>query len=328
MPVVQLDGTAYTLAPGENLLTGMARHGVTIPSSCRSGVCQSCMVRALEGTPPAAAQQGLKPTQRAQGLLLACCCTPEADLTIALDGAARQYDTTVTAVTRLSERVVALHLACPEGFTYFPGQFVNLMRPDNVVRSYSLASVPGEDDDLILHVALMPGGQMSSWVHEVARAGDPIQFSGPLGGCFYTPGKPENPLLLLGTGTGLAPLYGILRDALRQGHRGPIHLFHGSPVDAGLYLHDVLATMTEQFPGFSYQGCTLESPERAGVRQGDLGAMALTACGDLKGWGVYLCGNPELVRLMQRKCFLAGAAMSDILADAFLPAATPAAATT
>jgi ferredoxin-NADP reductase/ferredoxin len=328
MPIVHLAGTAYTLESGENLLAGMERHGVSIPSSCRSGVCQSCLVRATDGQPPEAAQKGLKPTQRMQGLLLACCCAVENDLEIALEGAAVQYDTVVLEVTPLSDRVSALHLAVPAGFEYFPGQFINLIRPGNVVRSYSLASVPGEDDVLTLHVAAMPGGAMSTWVHRDARPGDTLQFSGPLGGCFYTGGRLDQPMLLLGTGTGLAPLYGILRDALAQGHSGPIHLFHGSPVDAGLYLHEAITALAEEFPQVAYHPCILESPERPGVVQGDLGALALQACGDLSGWRVYLCGNPDLVRLMQRKCFLAGAAMADILADAFLPAAAPATAST
>lgn len=323
MPTIRVADRAYSLDSGENLLDGLERHGVAIPSSCRSGVCQSCLVRATEGQPPAISQQGLKATQRLQGLLLACCCTPESDLTLSLDGAGAVYDTVVLGITPLSERVTALHLACPAGFDYFPGQFINLIRPGNVVRSYSLASAPGQDDVLTLHVAAMPGGAMSTWVQQDARPGDTLQFSGPLGGCFYTPGKQDQPLLLLGTGTGLAPLYGILQDALAQGHTGPIHLYHGSPVDAGLYLHTAITALAAEFPQITYQACTLEAAIRPGVVQGDLGALALAACGDLSGWRVYLCGNPELVRQMQRKCFLAGAAMADILADAFLPAAVP-----
>jgi CDP-4-dehydro-6-deoxyglucose reductase len=99
-------------------------------------------------------------------------------------------------------------------------------------------------------------------------------------------------------------------------------------VDAGLYLHEAISAIAAEFPQVLYYPCILESPVRPGVVQGDLGALALQACGDLRGWRVYLCGNPDLVRLMQRKCFLAGAAMADIFADAFLPAAVPATAST
>jgi ferredoxin-NADP reductase len=39
----------------------------------------------------------------------------------------------------------------------------------------------------------------------------------------------------------------------------------------------------------------------------------------LAGHQVYLCGHPDFVKAMQRKCFLAGASLPDIHADAFLP---------
>jgi ferredoxin-NADP reductase len=56
------------------------------------------------------------------------------------------------------------------------------------------------------------------------------------------------------------------------------------------------------------------------MRCGAVDGIALETCPDLKGWKVFLCGNPELVKQVQRKTFMAGASMKDIHADAFLPA--------
>lgn len=321
MPQVTFEGQVYTLETGETVLAGLERHGVAVPSSCRAGVCQSCMLKAVSGAVPEAAGRGLQPTQRAQGLFLACSCVPADDLAVERPGEAhRAWPVTVASVRQLNPRTVELRLTRPEGFDYRPGQFVNLVRPENIVRSYSLASVPGYDETLHLHVMHLPGGAMSAWACTEAKPGDALEITGPLGNCFYLPGEPGRALLLLGTGTGLAPLYGIARDALAQGHTGPIHLFHGALTDDALYFYDELRALEAAHANFHYRPGALQGGKRAGVATGDIGHLALAACPDLAGHRVYLCGHPELVRTMQRKCFLAGANMADILADAFLPA--------
>ena len=322
MPHVTFEGNTYPLNEAETILDGLERHGVPVSSSCRAGVCHSCMMKATEGTVPEAAQRGLRPTQRAQNLFLACSCVPKEDLTIERPGEANHvWDTHVVDIQPLNERTVALRIALPDGFDYRPGQFVNLLRPGNVVRSYSLASVPEVDDTLDLHIAHMPGGLMSDWACNEARPGDALQLTGPLGSCFYLSDQPAQPLFLLGTGTGLAPLYGILRDALHQGHTGPIYLFHGALTEAGLYLYDELRALAAAHANVTYVPAALEGGQREGVQTGDLAQVALGHCPDLSGHRVYLCGHPDLVKAMQKKCFLSGAAMADILADAFLPAA-------
>ena len=65
----------------------------------------------------------------------------------------------------------------------------------------------------------------------------------PKGNCFYIPDNPEQNLLLIGTGCGLAPLYGIIRDALAQGHRGAIKLYHGSKTVESLYMSKELKVL-------------------------------------------------------------------------------------
>ena len=56
MPKVLCGGQSYDFPPGTSLLDGLAAHGVHIRSSCRSGTCQSCLVRALAGEVPGAAE--------------------------------------------------------------------------------------------------------------------------------------------------------------------------------------------------------------------------------------------------------------------------------
>lgn len=295
-----------------------------MPSSCRSGVCQSCLMRAREGTPPAAAQSGIKDTLRAQGYFLSCRCVPEGDLSVALpeDGAGR-FASTITGIRQLSDTVMELRLARPEGFEYRAGQFATLINGQEVARSYSVASVPELDADLEFQIALVPGGAMSGWLANEAAAGTALHVQGPNGHCFYACADREQPLLLAGTGTGLAPLYGIARDALRQGHTGPIHLFHGALREPGLYLHEPLRALASEWEHFHYHACVLNGPAADEVHVGPLDAWLLETLGTLKGFRAYLCGAPEFVKLMQRKVFLAGVSLQEVFVDSFLPAKAP-----
>jgi len=222
----------------------------------------------------------------------------------------------------LGGAILRVRVTADRPFSYAPGQFANLVRPGGVLRSYSLASLPDVDDFLEFHVAEMPNGLMSGWLAKEAAPGDTLELLGPLGQCFYLPEPTARPLLLAGTGTGLAPLYGILRDALANGHTAPIHLFHGSVNRSGLYLVDELRALEAQHPNLTYTPCLLNADETdLTITTGAIDALILASRPNFKGWRVYLCGHPDIVRILQKKLFLAGAALSDIHADAFLASA-------
>ena len=321
MPVLTYDGQQYICRNDQSVLDVFTAHGVPVPSSCRSGVCQTCMMRALAGTLPAAAQVGLKDTLKAQNYFLACACKPQADLTVTLpdERAQPRLAATVCAVRPLNGEIVCLELKPEEKIDYKAGQFINLFKDATGARSYSLASLPS-DAYLQLHVRRLPQGRISGWIHEELKPGDRVRISAPTGHCFYTSNKPEQPLLLIGSGSGLAPLYGILRDALSQGHRGPIHLYHGSRTVAGLYLEEELRALTRRYAQVSYTPCISGTSAPKDYANGRANEVALREQPKLNGWRVFLCGHPDMVKLGKKKVFLAGAAMKDIYADAFLVA--------
>jgi NAD(P)H-flavin reductase len=227
----------------------------------------------------------------------------------------------VSENTQLTASICRLRLRTATPLFYHAGQFVNLRRGDGLVRSYSLASVPRLDDVLELHIKRLGGGQMSNWIYNDLTVGEPLDIQGPNGDCYYIGGQPDRPLLLIGNGSGLAPLYGILRDALADGHVGPIHLYHGSRMAKGLYYGDELLALAQANENFHYNPClsgdTDEAPPELGAKPGRAEAVALAEHPDLSGWGVYLCGYPPMVQTAKKQAFLAGAALQDILADSF-----------
>ena len=320
MPELSFENNTYPLDKQESVLECLHRNGIAIPSSCLSGVCQSCMMRSVQGDPPEVAQKGLKDTWRSQGFFLACQCRTDESLSVArTDNADRRVKATLTSIKALSQNGIEVRMQPEQPIDYRPGQFMNFVLDDGVIRSYSVASVPALHEQLEFHVALMPNGKMSGWLENEASPGDSISLQGPMGSCFYTPNNSQQPLLLVGTGTGLAPLYGIVRDALQAGHDAPIHLFHGSVEESGLYHVEVLQQLAEEHAHFSYTPCTLKPGKNSEIECGDISELALKQYPDLKGWRVFLCGHPDTVKILQRKVFMAGANMNDILADAFLP---------
>lgn len=318
MPRITYEHHSYSVRENESVLDVLTRHGVAIPSSCRSGVCQTCMMRATRGTPPPEAQKGIKAALRERNFFLACGCKPTEDMDIALpsDEDAPQTSVIVIGKTPLNDSILRLRLLCPAPFTYRAGQFVNVHHGD-WVRSYSLASVPGQDDGLELHVQRVTDGRMSGWLHDVCSVGDVLHLQGPLGDCYYTPERQDQPLLLIGTGSGLAPLWGIVRDALRQGHHGPIHLFHGARQVHDLYLTQELRALAAAYPQLSYTPCVSRGEGGEGHASGRANDVALRRHPHLKGWRVFLCGNAAMVKAVKKRAFLAGAALGDIHADPF-----------
>ena len=319
MPHVTFQGERYAAQDGESVLDCLLRHGFRLAHSCKSGVCQSCIMRAVDGAVPDKAQAGLRDTLRAQGYVLACSFVPDGDVAVALiDTELLRTPGRIESIEALNATVARVRVGADRPIEYRPGQYINVVRDDGLVRRYSIASVPEDDEAIELHVAHVANGKMSGWLCSGAARGALVELLGPAGNCFYVPGAPEQPLFLAGTGTGLAPLYGIVRDALRRGHRGPIHLFHGSVRPEGLYLIDELHALAERHANLKYYACVLEGGGE-GIVTMPLDRYALQTVPDLAGHKAYLCGHPDFVRLMQRKAFLAGASLSAIYADAFLP---------
>ena len=322
MVSVRYQGRSVAVAEDRSVLEALLDAGFEIPNDCRAGACRSCLMQATAGSVPRDAQTGLRDTLRTQGYFLACRCHPRHELEVRLPaGQAPRVDARVMGHDALAQDVLRLRLAVETGFDYHPGQYLTLWRDRCQGRRYSLASVPGQDPYLELHIRRIPGGVVSTWAHDALRMGDRLQIQGPVGECFYLPGAPGRSLLLVGTGTGLAPLYGIARDALFHGHWGEIRLYHGATSPTGLYLVPELRALAKACPNLHYTPCVLDPQglPGEGIAVGAVDELALCTAAELGDCKVYLCGAPELVNGLRKQLFLAGTGMEDIYADAFVP---------
>ncbi len=317
MPHLKYEGRSVVSREGESVLDAFLRHGISIPFSCRTGVCHVCMQRCANGTIPPVAQNGLRPNLTEQGYFLACKCVPLADMEI--HPPAALYATTLVAEKEmLSPDVCRLLLEPVPALNYRAGQFLNLRRGDGLTRSYSLASLPAHDYFLELHVQRKNGGAMSNWILDDLHPGDEVDIQGADGDSYYDANMAGHSLLLIGTGTGLAPLYGILRDALDHRHDSEIHLYHGGRDSDRFYLRAPLRELEKQHSNFHYHECNSANDDGAGrALFGRAHDIAFARHADLRGWHVFLAGQADMVDEGEQRAVEHGAAPNAVHTDAF-----------
>lgn len=312
-------GRAHRVGEGQTVLDALLDGGEAIPHACRAGACGACVLRVTSGVIPAEAQVGLREVWKAQSYVHACQCRPRGPLTVEPVGEGLSVGASIVSRRALSASVAEVQIALDGRLDMMAGQYVTIHR-EGVSRSYSIAARhPG--DVVALHVRRVPGGRMSPYLCDGAEPGDRLRVQGPHGQCVYLPGRPAQPLLLAGTGTGLAPLWGVLHDALAAGHEGPIHVLHGAVDPEGLYLVDELHAIAAAHANVRYTKAVLRagSTELPSLEEGPLDAIVLRHAPRPVGMRVFLSGAPDIVGVLKKKLFLAGASLSDIAADAFVP---------
>ncbi|MDQ6961915.1 MAG: FAD-binding oxidoreductase [Mariprofundaceae bacterium] len=308
------EGEVYTCKSSETVLDCLERNECHRPSSCRTGVCHSCVMRVKKGEISSISTDGLSAEEKAKGYFLPCVCQPKENLHLS-DVDAPTHEVDVLHHEKINERVWRLRLSRPDSFHYQAGQFISVDHA-GLVRSYSLASIPS-DDFLELHILQVPQGQMSRFLCQEITVGHSLNISDPVGSCFYNVAYMHQPLILIGTGTGLAPLYGIVKDALNQAHQADIYLYHGSLVQKDLYLMRELTRMMDLHDNFHYVPCVLNEEAPEGGLQGNLEAILPQQHDDLSASRLFICGNPEIVQSIQNVCVAKGMPLDAILTDVF-----------
>jgi ferredoxin-NADP reductase len=121
---------------------------------------------------------------------------------------------TVADVRRETATARTLVLDVPEWPGHLAGQHldVRLTAPDGyrASRSYSIASA-WTGDKIELTVEQVPDGEVSPYLVDVIKVGDPLEIRGPVGGWFVWKPEQDGPVQLIGGGSGIVPLRAMLR---------------------------------------------------------------------------------------------------------------------
>lgn len=317
-------GVTFEVAEGETVLEGADRAGLRLPHDCRFGTCGTCRVRLAAGRvdyedlPP-----GLSPEEAAAGFALACQARPRSNLVIQPEralapcSAPARHQATVAAVRPLGPDVTQLTLELPPGadLVYRPGQYVNLFLDDGSPRSFSMASRPaGRRIDF--HIRRIPEGRFTH--HRVARVrpGDRMEVELPLGNFCHHP-EDYRPLLLVATGTGLAPLKSIAESLMDSDDCPPVALYWGMRTEPDLYLHDEIQGWKDRFDAFRYVPVLSRAGPGWQGRRGHVQQAVVEDFPDLSEAAIYLCGSPAMVDEARRDFLARGASIDHIYSDAF-----------
>ncbi|WP_085706734.1 iron-sulfur-binding ferredoxin reductase [Pseudomonas sp. B35(2017)] len=308
MPELRVGERQWSVPAGSNLLDALNGNGVAVPYSCRAGSCHACLVQCVQGLPADSRPDALSADQRREGWRLACQCQVVEDLQVhAFDPVVDGRPAVVEALDWLSDSVLRLRLTPQQPLRYRAGQHLVLWAGP-VARPYSLASLPQEDRFLEFHLDCRLPGAFSDAARRL-RIGDPLRLGELRGGALhYDPDWQARPLWLLAAGTGLAPLFGILREALRQDHQGAIRVIHLAH-DATLhYLAKPLQALAAQRENLSVELWTATEAPAA------LAQLRLVSRQTL----ALVCGSSASVDAFSKRLFLAGLPRNQMLADVFL----------
>ncbi|MDD2159050.1 iron-sulfur-binding ferredoxin reductase [Pseudomonas sp. MIL19] len=310
MPELRAAERRLEVAPASNLLDNLLAAGIAVPYSCRAGSCHACLVRCVRGELLDAKPEALDETRREQGWRLACQCRVVDDVQIEVFDPLRDaVPAVIHSCDWLSRDVLRLRLISPQPVRYSAGQHLQLWTSSGIARPYSLASVPGEDAWLEFHIDCRQGGAFAS----AARAfqpGDNLRLGELRGAALhYDPDWQARPLWLLAAGTGLAPLYGVLREALRQQHQGAIRVIHVAHDASAHYLAEPLRALAA-----SHSQVQVELVVAAELPAA-LAELRLVSRQTI----ALLCGHPDSVETFARRLYLAGLPRSQVFADVFLP---------
>ena len=170
----------------------------------------------------------------------------------------------VAEIVQETPRVASLYLHVPDWQGHLAGQHVDvrLTAEDGYVaeRSYSIASAP-EDPRLALTVERLDDGEVSPYLVGELRVGDRLELRGPIGGFFVWSADDQQPLFLVGGGSGVVPLMAMLRHRARAANKRPAHLLYSSRTLADVIYRQELDRLAAAGDGLSvFHTLTREKP--------------------------------------------------------------------
>ncbi len=317
----------FQARPGETILSAALRHGVVLPYSCKNGSCASCKCRLIEGelhypyNPPVA----LDLDDLSHGHGLACQAVPASDvlieaheLTQVADIPLRKLPARVESMERFTPEIMCLRLKLPRAarLQFLAGQYIDIIQADGKRRAFSIASAPSETEFLELHIKQVTGGGFTGHVFDAMKLKDILRFEGPLG-TFFVRRDSSRPIIMMGGGTGFAPLKSMIEELIEAGDSRPIVLFWGVARESDLYARQLIEGWSDRHPDFRFVPVLTEpGPDWTG-EQGLVHEAVIRHYPDLTGFDVYMSGPPAMVYHARQAFLAAGSEESQLFYDSF-----------
>jgi len=301
---VQIAGTgqSFEVEAGESLLVAALRANAKLAHDCQLGGCGTCRIRLIDGS--VTYQElplALTPDEDAQGYALACQAMPAGDLVISparipteLPPVARHL-AVISAIQPVGAGITHLSMEIPaaETLNYRPGQYMNIVLPDGTTRSFSMASIP-RDNRIDFQVRHIQGGYFTGDLLRRLQVGDRLEVELPLGS-FQLHAADYRPLLMIATGTGIAPIKAILESLMDDPDCPPVSLYWGGRTAAHLFLLDDIRSWGERLYDFNFVPVLSRADVTWPGRRGYVHHAVIADFDDLSEHAIYLCGSPAMI---------------------------------
>jgi ferredoxin-NADP reductase len=207
---------------------------------------------------------------------------------------------------------------------YLAGQHVDvrLTAEDGYTaeRSYSIASAPSDESLIELAIERLDDGEISTWFHDVAEVGDAVELRGPVGWSFAWMPKADEPVLLLGGGSGVVPLLSMMRTQ-RQHAAVPMALLYSVRSWEEAAFADELLALEATAPNLRVRlTLTRDAPRRTGDHGRRIDAAMVAAL--LAEWGhvpaiTFICGSNAFVNAASDAAIATGMPAARIRTERF-----------
>jgi CDP-4-dehydro-6-deoxyglucose reductase, E3 len=287
---VKLNTETFSARSGQVLLDAALVAGVDIPHDCRAGRCGTCVTSVKAGI-----TLGGETQQR--GIVHACQARVFSDLSLAVEAlpAVKRIDASITHIADLTDDVVELTLASSERLDLLAGQYCKFTFKGFPTRPFSpTAPLDGgvSNDKIRLNIKRVRDGRVSPNLGRTIKPGHRLTIDGPFGHAFLRPNL-QNRLVLIGTGTGFAPVWAVCDAALKENPHREIVIVTGARTISSLYMWPALE-LARCFKTVSVIVAAEQAhPNYAHVRAGRPLDHLPTLTGDDI---VYAAGSPVMVK--------------------------------
>ncbi len=295
---------------GRSLLASLKEEKIFIPSACGGkGTCAYCKVRVSEGGGPVLPTETpyLSHEEAEEDIRLSCQVKVKDDLKIHIPEdlfLIREFKGKVAELIDLTDEIKGLTmdiLSPEEGINFKPGQYVQLEVPKYKLikspeyRAYSISSDSEQSHRIELVITRVPEGAVTTYVHDYMKKGEVLALYGPYGDFYLR--ESARGILMVATGSGLAPIKSMLHQIERKEIKRDTRLFFGARTLSDLYYYEELRELEKRMDNFIFTP-TLSRPDETDQWQGEKGrvtALIDKYVPERAAIDVYLCGSPNMI---------------------------------
>jgi len=314
--VVDVNGKKQmTVKGGSKLLGTLADQGIFLPSACGGrGSCGACKCQVNSDVGPYLPTETpyLTDKEMKANVRLACQVKVKADIQVQIPEELfniKKLQCVVEKITNVTYDIREILLKMPEGtdLTYLSGNYGQFEVPkygdlkEPTARGYSFASNPQNKTHLEFLIRLVPGGAVTTYVHNHLKVGEKINIIAPIGD--FSVRDTEAAMICVAGGSGMAPFKSIFNDMIAKGTMGkrPIWYFFGARTTKDMYYLDWLWSLDKQYENFHFVPA-LSEPQPGEKWDGATGLITNVLDSylvdkiptDVPKEG-YLCGSPGML---------------------------------